>query len=164
MTNPPVPTNPPIPIYRGQDFYVPAFEVKVGEKRLERDVIHDITQVTYKDNVKEIDSFEITINNWDSATRTFKYSDADTVPSGQEGRAMDGLLRQQQAAADADRRDHVAASDRSRRAASRRWWSAASTCCIDCASKQESHAYDKRTDSQIAKEIQGRLNIQIETD
>jgi hypothetical protein len=27
--------------------------------------------VTYKDNIKEIDSLELTINNWDAATRRF---------------------------------------------------------------------------------------------
>ena len=36
-------------------------------------------QVTYKDNIKEIDSFEMTVNNWDAETRTFKYVGAETA-------------------------------------------------------------------------------------
>jgi phage protein D len=71
-----------VPIYQGTDFYVPAFEVRVDRRRVSRDVIHDITQVTYQDNIEEIDSFEITINNWDAETLTFKYSDEDTFLPG----------------------------------------------------------------------------------
>ena len=59
----------PIPIYEGQDFYVPAFEVQLGGRPAGQDVVRDILSVTYKDSVQEIDSFEITINNWDAETR-----------------------------------------------------------------------------------------------
>jgi phage protein D len=69
-------------IYQGQDFYVPYFEVKVGDRPLEREAIHDITQVSYRDSLTEIDSFEITINNWDAEARTFKYSDRDLFDPG----------------------------------------------------------------------------------
>ena len=55
-----------IPIYEGQDFYVPTFEVKLDGRPPGQDVIRDILSVTYKDNLQEIDSFEITINNWDA--------------------------------------------------------------------------------------------------
>ena len=65
----------PIPIFRNQDFYVPAFEVKVGNSRLDRGVIRDIVRVSYGDSLTDVDSFDITINNWDARTRTFKYSD-----------------------------------------------------------------------------------------
>jgi phage protein D len=68
-------TAPAIPIYQGQEFYVPAFEVKLKGQPVGRDVIRDIISVSYKDNLLEIDSFEITINNWDAETRGFKYSD-----------------------------------------------------------------------------------------
>jgi len=62
-------------IYVGRDFYVPTFQVKLAERVLPKDVVRDVIQVTYRDNIKEIDSFEITINNWDAEKRTFKYSD-----------------------------------------------------------------------------------------
>jgi uncharacterized protein len=54
-------------------FYVPAFEIRIRGRKLPRDVVRDVMQVTYKDNVNEIDNFELTINNWDAQARDFKY-------------------------------------------------------------------------------------------
>lgn len=54
-------------------FYVPRFEVKIEGVGLPRDILRDVIQVTYRDNIKEIDGFELTVNNWDTQTRTFKY-------------------------------------------------------------------------------------------
>src|SRR5918997_6687171 len=71
-----------VPIFTGQDFYVPRFEVKVGTRKLGRDVLHDITQVKYEDSLEEIDGFEITINNWDAEQQTFKYSDSSQFDPG----------------------------------------------------------------------------------
>ena len=47
-------------------------------------MVRDILQVTYKDNIQEIDSFDITINNWDADKRAFKYSDSDLFDPGKE--------------------------------------------------------------------------------
>jgi len=65
-----------IPIYEDNDFYAPAFEVRVSGKRvnaIERDVI----SVTYTDSAEELDSFDLTVNNWDDTQRgqktAFKY-------------------------------------------------------------------------------------------
>ena len=58
-----------IPLYSGQDFYVPAFEVKLQGRPVGQDVVKDILSVTYKDNIQEFDSFDITINNWDAEKR-----------------------------------------------------------------------------------------------
>src|SRR5262245_3704953 len=65
----------PIPIYSQREtFYVPRFQVFVRGKKLPSDVVDDILQVTYKDNVNEIDSFSIDINNWDARERKFKFA------------------------------------------------------------------------------------------
>lgn len=61
-----------------RDFYVPQFEIFMSGRTLAKDVVRDVTQVTYKDSIKELDSFEITINNWDAETRTYKYSDTSS--------------------------------------------------------------------------------------
>lgn len=61
-------------------FYVPRFELKINQSGLPSDVLRDITQITYKDNVKEIDSFEMTVNNWDAYLRIFKYAGGDPPP------------------------------------------------------------------------------------
>jgi phage protein D len=71
-------------IAAGRDFYVPYFQVKIAGRPPGLDVIRDILQVSYKDNITEIDSFEITINNWDAGTRAYKYSDSDLFDPGKE--------------------------------------------------------------------------------
>jgi phage protein D len=66
------------------DFYVPRFEIKIAGVSLPRDVLRDVLQVTYKDNIKELDSFELTVSNWDAAERKFKYVGAETTESLQK--------------------------------------------------------------------------------
>lgn len=73
----------PVEIYKGQDFYVPAFVVKVENEELKRVVMQDILSVTYTDSLTNVDSFDMTVNNWDAAATTldqtaFKYSDKST--------------------------------------------------------------------------------------
>jgi len=63
---------------RQSGFYVPQFEVKIQGVGLPRNVLRDVTQLTYKDNIKEIDSFELTVNNWDPETQEFKYVGSET--------------------------------------------------------------------------------------
>jgi phage protein D len=60
-------------------FYVPQFAVKIQDAGLPRDVLRDVIQVTYSDNLKEVDSFELVVNNWDTATRRFKYVGSETA-------------------------------------------------------------------------------------
>ncbi|MDH4165491.1 MAG: hypothetical protein OEY13_14465 [Gammaproteobacteria bacterium] len=55
------------------EFYVPRFEVHAIGASAPDVLIRDVTQVTYKDSLKEIDSFELTVGNWDSHARQFKY-------------------------------------------------------------------------------------------
>jgi phage protein D len=65
-------------------FYVPQFQLRIEGVGLPRDVLRDITEITYTDNVKEIDSFEMTVNNWDPTTRDFKYVGSETAASLQQ--------------------------------------------------------------------------------
>jgi phage protein D len=67
-----------VPIYQRsaegyETFYAPAFAVKLASGRLPGDVVHDVMQVTYRDSIDKLDSFELTINNWDASTRSCKY-------------------------------------------------------------------------------------------
>src|SRR2546422_8151954 len=59
-------------------FYVPQFEVKIAGVGLPRDVLRDVTQLIYEDGIKKIDSFTLTVNNWDAGKRDFKYVGAET--------------------------------------------------------------------------------------
>jgi len=65
-----------IPLYEtAQPFYVPAFQVKlagasgVGGAVLSDDVICDAVEVTFQDSIDKIDSFTLTLNNWDADKR-----------------------------------------------------------------------------------------------
>jgi phage protein D len=60
-------------------FYVPQFEVKIAGVGLPRDVLRDVTQLIYEDGIKKIDSFTLTVNNWDADKRDFKYVGAETL-------------------------------------------------------------------------------------
>src|SRR5690242_6097629 len=59
------------------EFYVPRFEVHAKGATVSDAIIRDVTQVTYKDSIREIDSFELTVGNWDSVSRSFKYIDSE---------------------------------------------------------------------------------------
>lgn len=61
------------------NFHVPRFELGFAGQPV---VLRDITRVTYTDSISEIDSFDLTVNNWDAATRDFKYVGAETEVEG----------------------------------------------------------------------------------
>src|SRR2546427_10194507 len=73
----------PVEIYKGQDFYVPAFIISVEQEKLPPTVMNDILSVSYTDSLANVDSFEMIVSNWDAAAKTldqtaFKYSDKNT--------------------------------------------------------------------------------------
>jgi phage protein D len=76
------------PEYGG--FYVPRFEITVSGEGFPQTALHDVVQVTYKDNVKEIDSFDLVVNNWDEQERAFKYIGSELAAdlSGNSKRAQ----------------------------------------------------------------------------
>ncbi|MBW4518170.1 MAG: hypothetical protein KME16_00360 [Scytolyngbya sp. HA4215-MV1] len=62
------------PTYKNRDFYVPAYEIKISHKDLPSGVVHDVMEVRYTDDVEKMDTFEITVNNWDAEKLDFKYT------------------------------------------------------------------------------------------
>src|SRR5437588_3459685 len=66
-------------------FYVPEFEVKIEGADLPRDLLFDVSSVTYEDSVESIDSFKMTINNWDDERREFKFIGSETAAQLQAG-------------------------------------------------------------------------------
>jgi len=69
----------PVPIDREGSFYVPHFEVKIAGHFLPQDVLRDVSAVTYKDTVDDIDSFDLVVNNWDADGQKFKYEPSDNA-------------------------------------------------------------------------------------
>ena len=66
---------------RQGNFYVPRYEIRIAGANLPQNVVRDVLQVTYSDNVKELDSFELTVNNWDAEKQDFKYVGSETTDS-----------------------------------------------------------------------------------
>jgi phage protein D len=65
------------PVAKGRDLWVPAFEVRVNERKAAADVVHDVMSVTYRDSLTDLDTFDLVLNNWDADERRFKYLDGD---------------------------------------------------------------------------------------
>jgi uncharacterized protein len=59
-------------------FYTPRFEVRINGVGLPRNVLRDVTTITYRDSLKEIDGFDLTVNNWSAEQQNFKYVGCET--------------------------------------------------------------------------------------
>lgn len=84
-------------IYVGQDFYAPAFRVRVRGKELLQ-AENDVLSVVYNDSENEMDSFDLTVNNWDPdgngpGMGWFKYSDSDVFDPWQDVELSMGYYR-----------------------------------------------------------------------
>lgn len=60
-------------------FYTPRFEVRIAGVGLPRNVLRDVTSITYHDYIKQIDGFDLAINNWDADRNRFKYVGQETM-------------------------------------------------------------------------------------
>jgi phage protein D len=154
-----------VQIYTGQDFYVPTFEVRMsGGRALGADVVRDIIAVSYKDDITSIDSFEITINNWDAGTRDFKYVDSHLFDPGKElklsmgYRGGRGGLQLMITGEITSLRPTFPASGQPTLVIS------GLNLLHRLRRKQVSAAYENETDSEIARDIAGTLDIDLRTD
>lgn len=69
-------------------FYVPEFEITVEGAGLPGDVMRDVVEVTYEDDLDKMDSFQITVSNWDEVRKTYKYigsEDMEALGGGESG-------------------------------------------------------------------------------
>jgi phage protein D len=62
-----------------RDFYAPGFALRIDGAGLPQGVLRDVIEVTYHDDINEIDGFELTINNWDATARCCKYIGSETA-------------------------------------------------------------------------------------
>ena len=156
-------TTEPIPIYTGQDFYVPSFQVKLQDRPLGQDVISDVTQVTYQDSSETIATFELTINNWDAKKLTFKYSDTDLFDPGKRVELWMGYYGP----------DRLCLMLVGKITALRPTFPAAGQPTLtvsaqnllhDLRGKQTTYTYEKRKSSAIAREVGTRMKVTVETD
>lgn len=62
-----------------RNFYAPGFELRINGVGLPQGVLRDVMEVTYHDDINEIDGFELTVNNWDATARRCKYIGSETT-------------------------------------------------------------------------------------
>jgi uncharacterized protein len=143
------------------DFYVPAYEVKVGGQPIDRQAVRDVLSVSYTDELDAIDSFSIVVNNWDEDRRELKYSENDLFVPGKRLELRLGYLDQKltpmlvgeitslQAQFPAAGPPTLTVTGLSILHRLRR--------------KPRSEIYEQKTDSDIARQIAQQLGITIET-
>ncbi|MDO9712901.1 phage late control D family protein [Paracraurococcus lichenis] len=73
-------------------FWAPWFRVSMEGKALPQSVVRDIVQVTYKDDVNNIDSVELTVSNWDPAAQRCPYIGSETLQELNAGKPADTRL------------------------------------------------------------------------
>ncbi len=80
------------PIFQNRTFYVPRFELYLGNRPERGALLHDVMEVSYKDDINAIDTFDFTLNNWDAEKRTFKHHDSERLNPEQPVRLHMGYL------------------------------------------------------------------------
>lgn len=75
-------------------FRVPRFELTIDGVRPEHEVLRDILELTYRDDIEKIDGFELTVANWDSTNRRYKYIGSEDAESASDPvrRELEGLF------------------------------------------------------------------------
>lgn len=156
-------TAPSIQIYTGQDFYVPAFMVRLQDQPLGNDVVSDIVQVSYQDSVDTIDSCSLTVNNWDAESLSFKYSDGDLFNPGKKIELwmgylsgdglrlmMAGKLTSMQPSFPAAGQPTLTVSGQNQ--------------LHHLRGEQRNRGYEKLKASEIARQVAGRMQVELRTD
>ncbi|MEK6279402.1 MAG: hypothetical protein AABN95_03535 [Acidobacteriota bacterium] len=148
-----------VPIYKGQDFYVPAFEMKLQGQPPGQGVIKDVLSVSYKDNIQEFDTFDITINNWDAAKLGFKYSDSKLFDPGKKLELQMGYygrMRLMLKGEITSLRPSFPSGGGSTLTIS------GMNTMYKLRTAQVSEIYEDMTDSQVAEQIGGRLGVKVD--
>jgi phage protein D len=145
------------------DFYVPTFALRLRGRPIAQDVIRDVISVTYKDNVAEIDSFEVVINNWDAEKRAFRYSDDTLFDPGNEVELRMGYRGRAQP--DVMITGEITSLRPSFPAGGQPTLTVGGLNLMHrFRGEQLSRAYTDKTDSEIAEEIGRRVGIVVRTD
>jgi hypothetical protein len=63
-----------VPLDPNRAFYAPQFQIKLKGQNIGREVISDVTEVTYNDDEANLDSFEFSLGDWDPIQLRPKYS------------------------------------------------------------------------------------------
>jgi phage protein D len=165
------------PIYEGENFHVPRYEIKLDGQDVADPVLRDVKEITYTDSLSELDFFEFVLHDWDPAKKEPLYSspydasgESRKLPDGTKMPAFDPGVRVQL------RLGYYGAEDATVMLDGRIVTMAPSFPANGQPSlrlralnplhtlqrKQESMNFDGKTDSDIAKEIAAKLDVDIE--
>lgn len=72
------------------DYYAPDFRLEIEGAELDPETHGDVLQMKVVMDMDNMTSFDLTINNWDDRTISFKYSDGDTFNVGNNVHVMMG--------------------------------------------------------------------------
>jgi phage protein D len=62
------------PLHAGRTFLAPAFRLVLADRELRGEPLHDVVDVSYTDDLENLDSFEVTLADWDPVRNLPKYS------------------------------------------------------------------------------------------
>src|SRR5690606_35317835 len=65
---------PTKPIYEGQDYFVPRYEITLDGREVPQGVLRDVKEIVYTDSLSELDFFEFVLHDWDPVARQPRYS------------------------------------------------------------------------------------------
>jgi phage protein D len=65
-------------------FRVPRFELLIDGVPPAAQVLRDVVDITYRDNIDKIDGFELTLGNWDPERRRHKYIGSEGMEGGND--------------------------------------------------------------------------------
>ena len=154
--------NRPVDISQEGDFYVPAFEVRIGGRTLDPTVVKDIISLEYSDDLEAIDQVSLTVNNWDAERRGFKYSDDDIFLPKAEIEVDIGYLP-----SDLVRviTGHITDTQVSFPASGQSVLTLRALNKLDdLRNEQRSRVFENMTDSAIARQVIGGMGIEVRTD
>jgi phage protein D len=83
---------PTKPIYEGQNFFVPRYEITLEGQDVPAGVLRDVKEITYTDSLSELDFFEFVLHDWDPVHKQPMYS-SPYDESGQQRTLPDGGAR-----------------------------------------------------------------------
>ena len=66
------------------DLFVPSFEVWIGERKLDRQVVRDVLDVSFHDSLDGLGGFSLTLANWDADKYAYAYSDQHLFDPGRK--------------------------------------------------------------------------------
>ena len=167
------------PIYQDQTFLAPQFLIKLKGQTLGNDIIRDVLQVSYKDDLENLDSFEFTLHDWDPVTRSTKYSSPYdengnikqvpgtdvNIPNFEPGAEVElsmGYYGSEEPTVMMSGK--VASNSASFPASGNPTFTVrVLNVLFDLQQAQESLTFADKTPTQIAEEIAGNLEVEIET-